>query len=197
MCAISDAVPVPDRPVTVGRFLRSYRLAAHALTGLILVNSVYSVNQLLKYLFLREPRSLAHRAHQSKSRLRRLEAVPPVHHVDNLRATVLEHRLAHAHQRLDVPRRGPGRDDHHVSFLQPVRQPLLQGPRRVHHGDLCGVRLMRLVQRAALRIQVVEAHGDAGALEGEGNLVGDQGLANAALLIAYQNRLHTITSLYI
>lgn len=99
-------------------------------------------------LFLWEPRSLAHRAHQSKSRLRRLatsveldhglaggsrlkerlglrqrghrlvarqtleplhevagrlEAVPSVHHVDNLRAAVLEYRLAHAHQRLDVP----------------------------------------------------------------------------------------------
>ena len=34
----------------------------------------------------------------------RLEAVPPVHHVDNLRVAVLEHRLAHAHQRLDVDR---------------------------------------------------------------------------------------------
>ena len=67
----------------------------------------------------------------------------------------------------------------------------------VHHGDLRGVRLMRLVQRASLRVQVVEAHGDAGALEGEGNLVGDQGLAHAALLIAYQNRLHIITSLCI
>ena len=32
-------------------------------------------------------------------------------------------------------------------------------------GDLRTVRLMCLVQRAALRVQVVEAHGDAGALE--------------------------------
>ena len=110
---------------------------------------------------------------------------------------VLEHRLAHAHQRLDVPRRGSGRDDHHVRLLQPVRQSLLQGSRRVHHGDLRTILLMRLVQRAALRVQVVEAHRDTGALEGEGNLVSDQGLANAALLIAYQNRLHILTSLCI
>ena len=43
---------------------------------------------------------------------------------------------------------------------------------------------------SALGVQVVEAHGDAGALEGECYLVGDQGLAHAALLVAYQNRLH-------
>ena len=76
-------------------------------------------------------------------------------------------------------------------------QSLLQGSRRVHHGDLRTILLMRLVQRAALRVQVVEAHRDTGALEGEGNLVSDQGLANAALLIAYQNRLHILTSLCI
>lgn len=46
-------MPVPDRPVTVGRFLRSYRLAAHALTGLILVNSViqFLLNSSITYSF--------------------------------------------------------------------------------------------------------------------------------------------------
>ena len=103
---------------------------------------------------------------------------------------MLEHRLAHAHQRLDVPRRGAGGDDHHVRLPQPFRQRLLERPRRVHHGDLGTVRLLGAVQGAALGVQVVEAHGDAGALEGECYLVGDQGLAHAALLVAYQNRLH-------
>lgn len=117
-------------------------------------------------LFLRESRSLAHRAHQSESHLRclaasveldygladdsrlnerlglgqrghrlvtsqdlkplhevagRLKAVSPVHHADNLRVTVLEHRLAHAHQRLDVPRLSSSRDAPPASFSQSAR----------------------------------------------------------------------------
>lgn len=67
----------------------------------------------------------------------------------------------------------------------------------VRHGDPLAIFVMCLLQRATLRIQVAEAHGDTEALGGEGNLVSDQGLANAALLVTYQNRLHNLTSLCI
>lgn len=45
---------------------------------------------------------------------------------------------------------------------------------------------------AALAVQVKEAEGDLGALEGEGQLVRNEGLSHAAFLIADQDIFHVL-----
>ena len=59
------------------------------------------------------------------------------------------------------------------------------------------VRLVGAVQGAALGVQVVEAHGDAGALEGECYLVGDQDLPTPPFWLHTRIVFISLTSLYI
>lgn len=68
-----------------------------------------------------------------------------------------------------------------IRLLQLVRQTSWKAHGVSATADPRAILVMRLLQHANLRIQVLEAHGDAEALEGEGSLVGDQRLASTPL----------------
>ena len=99
------------------------------------------------------PRLLTQPFHERRAHA---EPVRAVHHNHDRGLRVLRHDGHRPRERLDVVRGGAHRDDHHVGALHDVRQVVGQHARRIHHGDLRVVDLLRAGRIRILPVQRIE-----------------------------------------